>query len=44
MDYIQHTEEIGKLTAHELGDLQPIALSDVSEIPKVLFLRKKADR
>src|SRR5438874_2148310 len=35
VDYIQHTEKIVNLTAHERGDLQPINLSNVNEIPKV---------
>ena len=35
VDYIQHQDVIVNLSSHERGQLQPIALSDVSEIPKV---------
>ena len=38
VEYVQHQDVIVKLSSHERGLFQPIALSDVNEIPKVLAL------
>jgi hypothetical protein len=33
---MQHDEKVMKLTAHDRGEFQPIALSDVDDIPQVV--------
>lgn len=38
-DYMQNREEVTKLTPHDRGELQPVALSDVMSIPEVISLK-----
>lgn len=42
-DYIQNRDEVQKLSAHDRGDLQHVALSDIMSIPDVSDISIKAN-